>query len=367
MDEKLHLDYTITDTNERNELVKKIIDQTPPSNLTPYYLEILANYILFAIDKEERKKQKREKALLTPNRMVTVNKREMSYQGLSDKLENGEDGIHHMITNDKNIIFMPKMKITPADVAAMPELEQIQQAIKALEESFSKATGKARYQLKKQIIELRQDQYIIKNHYHPQLYCTNLTKSFSSIDFGENITINADGTLTSDGLISFIYPKHISALLCHYSQLKESAWSCFQSDAYYLMEDFDQLTDDALKDYPLYYDIMVFKIDGKTNTEIQLLLKQEFGITYTSQYISSLWRNKIPKLIAETAQKQYLEWYYTFKEYGKWKTCSKCGRTQLAHPLFFSRNSTSKDGFYSICRHCRNKKPPRNKRIIDLR
>ncbi len=53
---------------------------------------------------------------------------------------------------------------------------------------------------------------------------------------------------------------------------------------------------------------------------------------------------------------KYLLWYYTFVEYGKWKRCSRCGQIKLAHNRFFSKNKTSKDGWYSICKCCRNAK-----------
>jgi len=44
---------------------------------------------------------------------------------------------------------------------------------------------------------------------------------------------------------------------------------------------------------------MIYKIDGKSNLEIQNLLYNTYGITHSVEYISSLWRKKIPKLIAE--------------------------------------------------------------------
>jgi hypothetical protein len=139
--------------------------------------------------------------------------------------------------------------------------------------------------------------------------------------------------------------------------MKEDSWGKFWSDSYFLMEDLDNLIEKTLKDkYPLYYDLLIYKIDGRQNVEIQQLLEEKHGIKHSIEYISSLWRNKIPKLIAEQAQKDYLVWYYSTQEYGKWKRCSRCGQIKLAHNKFFSKNKTSKDGWYSICKDCRNKK-----------
>ena len=73
------------------------------------------------------------------------------------------------------------------------------------------------------------------------------------------------------------------------------------------MQDLDNLVERTLKDeYPLYYKLLIYKIDGKSNADIQILLEQEFGLTYTVEYLSSLWRNKIPKLLAEKAKEDYL-------------------------------------------------------------
>ena len=75
---------------------------------TEKYLEILADYLILCMEKQERK----EKRILTENRMSTVNKRETSFEGLVGQFENGEDGIYNLITQDKNVIFQPKVSIT---------------------------------------------------------------------------------------------------------------------------------------------------------------------------------------------------------------------------------------------------------------
>lgn len=353
IEEHLKLDYKLESPVERTELVRKIIEQTPPQQLTNRYLEILSDYIIFAMDKQERKNKK----ILTDNRMVTVNKRELSFQGLVSKLENGEDGIYNMIANDKNIIFTPKISITPKDKEDIPELAELCKAIDEVEKQMKAATGKRKFMLKKQLIEMRQDQYVIKNAYKKPMYCLNAIKSIAKLDLSENITINEKGEVSSDGMISLFNPTHVSALLCNYSKIKEDVWDRFSCDTYYMMKDLDTAVDNALKDkHPLYYDLLIYKIDGKQNIEIQQLLEEKHGIKHSVEYISSLWRNKIPKLIAEQAQEDYLIWHYTMQEKGKWKRCSRCGQIKLAHNRFFSKNKTSKDGFYSICKACRNKK-----------
>lgn len=355
------LDYTLETPQERNKLVKLIVAETPPEQLTNRYLEILTDYIIFAMDKEERKERK----ILTDNRMVTVNKRETSFQGLVGKLENGEDGIYNIITNDKNIIFTPKVSITQKDLEEIPELKQLKEAMEIVEQQEKVARGKKKYLLKKQLIEMRKDQYVIKSSYRKPIYCMNLIKSFSQMDLGEKFYIDKvyeDGELISadiksTGKITFLNPAHVSAILCNYSKLKEDAYGRFENDSYYLMEDLDDLIECTLKDdYPLYYDLLIYKIDGKQNIEIQELLYEKYNIKHSLEYISSLWRNKIPKLIAEKAQEKALIWYYTEVEKGQWKKCTRCGQIKLAHNKFFSKNKTSKDGFYSICKCCRNKK-----------
>ena len=236
-------------------------------------------------------------------------------------------------------------------------MRDLKESIAAVEKMEKAATGKKKYLLKKQLIEMHQEQYTIKNYYRQPITTPNIIKNITRTDLSEEITIDENGEPKSNGLISFFNNKHVSALLCNYSSIKEDAWGNYSSDAWYMMEDLDRLVEKTLRDkYPLYYKLLIYKIDGKQNAEIQELLDQEFGIKYSVEYLSSLWRNKIPKLLAEKEKEDYLIWHYTYVEKGQWKRCSRCGEVKLANNKFFSKNSTSKDGYYSICKECRNKK-----------
>lgn len=351
--ENKKLDYTLHSPEERSDFVENLLKDLPPEKLTNQYIEILSDYIIFAMDKKERK----EKNILTENRMITVNKRETSYQGLVSKFENGEDGLYNLFNEDKNVILTPKVSITKQDIEEIKPLRDLREAIEIVKEQEKKATGKRKFLLKKQIIEMCQNQYTIKGDFKQPMYGSNTIKSFTKADLHDDIVIDAAGEPHNRGFISFFNPKHISALLCNYSALKEDSYGNFIDDAYYLMQDLDNLIEKTLKDdYPLYYDLLIYKIDGKQNVEIQMLLEMKYGVRHSVEYISSLWRNKIPKLIAEQAKKDYLIWYYTEVEYGQWKRCSRCGQIKLANNKFFSKNKTSKDGFYSICKECRNRK-----------
>ena len=286
MDTKIKLDYSLKTSEERKTLVEQIVKQTPPNQLTEKYIEILSNYIIFAMDKDEKKK----KEIITDNRMITINKRETSYQGLVSKFENGEDGLYNItIENDKNILLTPKVSITPKDRAEIPALADLGEAIEAIKGQVTRATGKKKFSLKKQLIEMYQEQYTIKNTVKPPSYTANAVKSFAHSDFDEIITFNENGIPESNGLCSFFNPKHISALLCNYSALKAESYGKFDSDCYYMMMDLDDLIEDTLRDkYPLYYDLLIYKIDGRSNAEIQFLLELNHGIKHSVEYISAL-------------------------------------------------------------------------------
>ena len=108
------LDYTIIDIQERNKKVHEIINSVPVQKLTPYYLEQLTKY-------------------LTETTQT--------------------DG-------DKNILLVPKIQITENDIETIPGLKELREEIKKIEIRQNAARGKQKFLLTKQLIEMRQDQYV---------------------------------------------------------------------------------------------------------------------------------------------------------------------------------------------------------------
>lgn len=331
----IKLDYTILDIDERMKIVENICKENK-DNLTPENLETLSNYLINCVEKEERKQRK----ILTQNRMATVNKRETSLEGLISKFENGEDGVYQLFNpNSKNYLLSPSVSITKKDIEELPFIKQIREAIASY-----KKIEKKNYIVCQAIIDLSQTQYIVKDAYRQPIRL----KSFSNTSLSD---------IDWDLLLDFKNWEHVAAFLQNYSKLKTNLCEDIQKTMYWILADFEKLTDAALEEKePMLYDIVIMKIDGLQNQDIRKALQEKYGKTYSIEYISSLFNNKIPKLIADEAEKQELIWYYTNVEKGKWKKCNRCGQVKLLHNKFFSKNNSSKNGFYSICKECRRSK-----------
>lgn len=326
----MQLDYSLDSVEERKKLVEKILQEEPNTN--PEYL---ANYLIMCMEKQEKK----EKNIITDNRQVTITKRETSYEGLVDKMESGENALYHMARSDKNILFQPKKSITKEDYAAHPELRQIKEAIDTLKKQ--QTTGRNGYFRKKALIELYKDLYLAKKELDaPVMPSAKITTKYSR---------KLEGFSLSD-------PEVVSNILCLYSKLKEEAWGNFDGDLWYVLTTLDDLMDKCLSDNPYYETIVRMKIDGCTNLQIQEELQKTLGLKPTQEYISTLWRNRIPKYIADFSSKQHMTWLYRHTNQKAWKRCSRCKQYKPALPMFFSKNKTSKDGYYSLCKECRNKK-----------
>ena len=202
---------------------------------------------------------------------------------------------------------------------------------------------------------MRKDQYVIKNAYRKPITPIKLTRSKHKIVLNDEVELFDDNGYPIPTGASLMRPDICACILANYSRLKEDSWDRFEDDTWYLIYDFEQTCDKALANYPMLMRIVEYKIDGMQNVDIQKALLEEFNVEHSLEYISSLFCKKIPRLVADQALDDYLNWYYTTQAKGKYKKCSRCGQIKLAHNKYFSLNKTSKDHFYSICKECRNK------------
>ena len=349
------LDNSLKTPEARVELVTRICNETPPEYLTNRYLTQLSDYIIEGLPKKERLQHN----IITKNRKTVLNYHETSYQGLAEKLEGGENSIYNMITDRGKEQYLYKKEADPFSPDIMrraPELAALRAAIQDVEKQKSQASGRKAYLLGQQVIQMRQDQYVIRESVVKPVQCTSVTRSFPVLDLSENIVVTENGDVVSDGICSIYNPKHVAAVLKNYTQLKHATYGKFDSDAYYFMIDFTKLFEHDFKEKePMLFDLAWMKINGHTNAEIQAELRNKYNILHSPEYLSTLWTKKIPAAVAALAADQYIDWYYLNAVKGKYKKCNRCGQIKLVIPRYFSKNKSSKDGFYSICKECRRR------------
>lgn len=346
----MRLNYDLETVDERRNFLVNLLEEYP--NPTSRELEMMADYIIFSDGGVEKKGP-----VLTDNRMVTVNKRETSMEGLTEKLEGGESAFHALVKEDKNMILTPKVSITDKDLEEIPDLKQLRESILALESQLSEMPLSSRPRAKKAIIEMRKDQYAIKAAFRKPMYPTTVLQTSTVYCMNSDTGyMNSDGTWTevSSNFVDLWNPKHISQLIANYSTIKEETWEDLDSELRWTLVDLEEAIDQALENEPIYREILILKIDKASNEDIQKALIEKFDTTHSQEYISSLYRNKIPQLIVDKLKENWVDYVYTYHLKGNYKTCTRCGEVKLALNRYFSINRTSSSKFYSICKVCRN-------------
>ena len=218
--ETIKLDYTIDDPQERLKLVNKILEssENPPNER---YLEILADYLIFCMEKKERLSHK----ITTENRQATIDKRETSWQQLAEKLDNGDDGIYNISNHarGKALLLQPKVSITKKDLEEIAELRQLRKAIDSIDRQVKEApTGRNKFILKSTLIEMRRSQYIIKDAFRKPLYPNKLIHTYHSLEMPEEVYFDNKGFPCSKQ-VSFLNKTIVREILNNYERLKLEA------------------------------------------------------------------------------------------------------------------------------------------------
>ena len=98
-------------------------------------------------------------------------------------------------------------------------------------------------------------------------------------------------------------------------------------------------------------EILDLKINKVKNQDIALYINKKYSKSYTANYISTIFRQKIIPQINETARFHALILEnMCFEE--NFKKCNGCGQWLLIDAQNFVRKSRSKDGFSTKCKKC---------------
>ena len=101
-------------------------------------------------------------------------------------------------------------------------------------------------------------------------------------------------------------------------------------------------------------EILTLKTQKQKNQDIALYINKKYGKSYTVNYISTIFRQKIIPAINEAAKyHEKLVGNLFFVE--EFKQCTKCGNHLLRDPINFVRKSRSKDGLSNHCKVCDKK------------
>lgn len=101
-------------------------------------------------------------------------------------------------------------------------------------------------------------------------------------------------------------------------------------------------------------EILRFKEQHKKNSDIADYINKKYGKSYTANYISTIFRQKIIVRINEAAElhRETIENCF-FPE--NFKKCTECGRILLLDSRNWVRKARSKDGFQNKCKICERK------------
>ena len=248
------------------------------------------------------------------------------------------------------------------------------------------------------LVELRREQYTLRDSFRSQIL-SQPTEEFhepDSIDFDVNVDVLPLGLHYGEGVSGVVFrtwrelnPEDISAedlrlisdLYWKKEQFALSTYSSVQTwidfreleHVYQLLNYLCELEGAAntsdiasnlsslLRTLHFYIDhaelsdiqreILDMKLSKKKNVDIAWDINHKYGKSYTPNYISTIFRQRIiPKINEAARMHKEIIGNIFFPE--NFKHCTSCGELLLRCPENFTRKSRANDGFSSRCKKC---------------
>lgn len=347
----MKLNYKIKDPQSRQRIVR---DYCENGNPTQAELTYLADYLLYTQDAGQTAiERESENPITTRNRQITHAKRQTSLESIVEALPGGESALQGIITNDPNQILDRKDEISEQDVESIPYIQDTLDMIGKLNKKLDTLSGTKKYNLKKTIIELWRQIYTVRASYHTATQSSSFNAdTYYRTQIPEDVYFDDLKMPQSNSALTMLNPQHISLLLVNYDMLFRSCGEDMSSDMRFLLMDLEDLVNETFKDNKMLMDLTRWKIGGYTNEEISRELYKRYGVNHTAQYLSTLWRKRIPKMLADAYRHHLVLWKYGVDPDYPRRKCGHCGKIMLEHPIFFPYSRKS-DSYYSICKKCR--------------
>lgn len=394
---RFKLDFSIETSQDRLNYLKQNIDF---STLTKKDIELCTDYVLYGKDPEKDNTSVVDrKEVFIKTRYSSYSKQEpVSLEALMESPTFDES----IFKKEKNIYKKVKPTIDREQCKDIPGMKELWEQIDQLDRKIKLAQGKVEpeegetipqydskqlYHLTHQLIDLRKEQYLLKDTAFPEMPAAKNYGSFYSnpIDLQMNYPVFPCGIMNSENDDNFIHPfnsninfaaKDIEKEIEKLKQEGKPYFSFLDKEhiyqlclSYYEIKDYAELFPDSPLSGLLwtldYYiekanlsDQQKLIVEGKKkrllNKEICEQLMSQLGIYHQENYVSTIW-NKACQLIADAADLNFDEW--CCKDYGKaWKKCNCCGETLLRDPRNFVRKAKASDGLTNRCKRCDQKK-----------
>ncbi len=415
MKKKYSLDYSIERDIDRLHAVEEILD-TLETNPTNSELEQMASYILYGKDEEGKNSVQRGETTDSDKRYKSFQRAADKVHSLDEILDNPLSDQQHLqpvesryiYTKKKPTIRRPKYDKTTGELidpgdSDVPGMIQLWETIDRLDhikavnegtippdENTQIFTDSYRfYQFKHALIDIKRHQYYLKDSYKPTLHFLAITPPKSQtynwdsdsaywmpleqwqsrVDGAllHTISHNLDdyetriNPITGEKEVKWVVrhhtfdwenPKHIRALINHYSAIYMELGEKLDSWGRTLIYDFDRYFNMA-NFSPVREYILTRKIDKAPYPEIVQELQEKFGLKYNENHICTILSKEIPEKMALAATKHRMLLTTPMEER---KHCFTCQQWLPRNNYFFATNNSRKDKFSSNCKECERKK-----------
>ena len=190
---KLRLDFTIEESSARKEFVDRYLAENSNTIFSNSDLETIANYILYGKDSDTNSSIVDRKEVQIKTKYTSYNKKEPeSLEGLMEKPSFDE----RIFQTERNRYKTIKPKIEREKEADIPNIDELWTAIDYYQHIIDVNTGKEEdpnvrtltslelYKMKHMVIDLRRQQFYLKDSVKPTicLYKTTCAPSYYPVD-----------------------------------------------------------------------------------------------------------------------------------------------------------------------------------------